>query len=117
MAGVGVALRKEGWGGGEGGVGRGLDYFAMYIFGGLPAFGVLYGEPENIYLPKTFLYLEQLVGIESDVTSIVGDKVFLNQDVSTNTFTIFGVLYKYFNLFSIFTYIFVILFENIRSSQ
>lgn len=77
-----------------------FQYFLMYIFGGLPAFSVLYDNPEALYLPKTFVYIEQLIGAASkDSFNIVADSIFLTPEIKTNTYTIFGVLYKYFGVF------------------
>lgn len=80
--------------------GFGLKMLNMYIFGGLPAFGQLYLNPESFYLPKTFFYVESLIGLNDDVYSLVGDSVWINyyDGISTNTFTVFGVIYKYFGV-------------------
>ncbi|MFS2224592.1 O-antigen polymerase [Pantoea sp. B65] len=77
-----------------------FQYFLMYIFGGLPAFSVFYNNPDFIYLPKTFVYIEQMLGMASDgAFNIVADSIFLTPEIKTNTYTIFGVLYKYFGTF------------------
>ncbi|NUU67351.1 oligosaccharide repeat unit polymerase [Enterobacteriaceae bacterium BIT-l23] len=77
--------------------GFGIDYFIMYIFGGLPAFGEMFKNPDLFYLPNTAIYIEQLLGGAADgAFNIVADSIWLNDSIKTNTYSVFGVLYKYY---------------------
>lgn len=88
--------------------GFGIEYLVMYIFGGFPAFSELLKNPDALYLPNTAIYAEQLLGIASDnAINIVADSIWLNDSIKTNTFTAFGVMYKYYGMIGSLIYFFV----------
>ena len=87
--------------------GFGLEYLVMYVFGGFPAFSELLKNPDALYLPNTAIYAEQLLGIASDnAINIVADSIWLNDTIKTNTFTAFGVMYKYYGEIGSIVYFF-----------
>lgn len=87
--------------------GFGLEYLVMYIFGGFPAFSELLKNPDVLYLPNTAIYAEQLLGIAPDnAINIVADSIWLNDTIKTNTFTVFGVMYKYYGVIGSLIYFF-----------
>ncbi len=84
-----------------------LNIWSCMFLADFPAFSELLKNPDALYLPNTAIYAEQLLGIASDnAINIVADSIWLNDTIKTNTFTAFGVMYKYYGEIGSIVYFF-----------